>query len=263
MNKKENEKKWYQTPSNIIIAIACVILVPMLIINISLMLQSKMNADKVPSVFGYKPFMVLSGSMEGKILKGDLIITKEVDPSTLKVDDIIAFRDAQGTVTTHRIIDEIDKDGERLFITKGDNNNTQDKNLVSLSDVEGIYLFRIPGVGSLMKTLSEPITVVVLVLGITVAFGIGFVISNKNQREQERQEFLEFKKMKEEMELAMKTKKTKSIKAEEDEELLEDEEEEIKPQPKKKTSTTSKKTTSSSVKKKSTSTTPKKPKSTK
>ena len=94
-------KKWYKSFSSWLVIIASIILVPILIANIYIIFQSKTNKDKVPSVFGYKPFIVLSGSMEGKIHKGDLIITKKVDPTTLKVKDIIAFRDAENTVTTH------------------------------------------------------------------------------------------------------------------------------------------------------------------
>lgn len=250
MNKKENKK----SVSDLIVTIACIILVPILIINLWIIVQSKTNQDKVPSVFGYKPFLVLSGSMEGKILKGDLIITKTINPDKLKVNDIVAFRDAEGTVTTHRIIDEIEKDGERLFITKGDNNSTQDQNLVSLNDIEGIFVLRIPSLGSIMKSLSEPTTIMILMFGITILFGIGFMISTKKQQALERQEFLEYKRLKELEQSGNKTKKTKSKKAVEDEdeydddELLEEdeEEEEEKPKPRKKktTSSTTKKTSS-------------------
>ena len=40
--------------------------------------------------------------MEKEIHKGDLIITKIIEPSTLKINDVIAFRDEENTVTTHR-----------------------------------------------------------------------------------------------------------------------------------------------------------------
>lgn len=206
-------KKWYQSVSNWVVIIACVILIPVLIINLSIMFQAKTNEDVVPSIFGYKPFMVLSGSMETEIRKGDLIITKIVDPSALKVDDVIAFRDAAGTVTTHRIIDVVVKDGETYFITKGDNNSSQDRNLVELKDVEGIYVGRIPGIGSIMKKLSEPMTIVILAFGITLIFGIGFMISTKKRQEIERQEFLEYKRMKELQEQAEKEEKSKATKS--------------------------------------------------
>lgn len=193
----KREKKWYQKVSNWLMILACIILIPILIINIFIMIQANSNKDKVPEVFGYKPFMVLSGSMETKIHKGDLIITKDVNPETLKEDDIIAFRDQQDTVTTHRIIEIVEKDGQTYFITKGDNNDSQDKNLVEYDDVEGIYVARIPGLGSIMDTLAQPTTIVILVLGVTVIFVIAFSISNKKERDIERQEFLEYKRMKE------------------------------------------------------------------
>ena len=212
-------KKWYKSVSNWLIIIACIILVPILLINIWIMVQANTNKDEIPSVFGYKPFIVLSGSMETEIYKGDLIISKVVDPETLKVNDIIAFRDAEDTVTTHRIIEIVDRDGEKLFITKGDNNNSQDQNLVELKDVEGLYVLRIPGIGTFMNSLAEPTTVIIAVLAITLAFIVGFSISSKKQRDEEKKEFLEYKKMKEEAEKKAKEEskedkeeKTKSTK---------------------------------------------------
>lgn len=203
----EKGKKWYQIPSNWIIAVACIILIPILLMNLYIMFQAKTNVEEVPSVFGYKPFIVLSGSMETEIKRGDLIITKIVDPTKLGVDDVIAFRDAEETITTHRIIDIVERNGETYFITKGDNNSSQDQNLVELSDVEGIYIMRIPGIGSMMKSLSEPTTILIIGLGITIIFVISFSISNKKQRELERQEFLEYKRMKEQEEAEQEEKK--------------------------------------------------------
>ena len=122
--------KWYRKPGNWITIVICIILIPLLIINASIIIQANTNKDEVPSVFGYKPFIVLSGSMEYEIHQGDLIFVKTINPETLKEKDIIAFRDQQGTVTTHRIIDIVNKNGETYFITKGDNNNSQDQNFV-------------------------------------------------------------------------------------------------------------------------------------
>ncbi len=190
------EKKWYQKISNWLFIVAILILVPILITNINIMFQANTEKDKVPNIFGYKPFIVLSGSMETEIQVGDLIITKMTDPKTLKKEDVIAFRDHENTVTTHRIIDIIDKDGKKYFITKGDNNDSQDENLVEYEDVEGIYVTRIPGVGNIFNELAKPTTIIILVLGITVIFILLFQISNKKLKEQEQKEFLEYKKQK-------------------------------------------------------------------
>ncbi len=210
--ENEKSKVWYQKISNIIFVVICLLLVPILIMNLYIMVQSKINKDKVPNVFGYKPFIVLSNSMETKIHKGDLVLTKMVNPKTLKKEDVIAFRDAENTVTTHRIIDIVEEDGEKYFITKGDNNSAQDKNLVEFSDVEGLYIARFPSIGSIMNSLAEPTTIIIVFLGITLIFVIGFSISTKKERERERQEFLEFKKMREQQETKEKNKNSKKSK---------------------------------------------------
>jgi len=182
----KNKKRWYKSVSNWVVIAACVILIPILIMNLSIMYQANKDKDTVPSVFGYKPFIVLSGSMETEIKRGDLIITKIVDA-----------RDEQGTVTTHRIIEIVERDGEKYFMTKGDNNSSQDHNLVALSDVEGIYVTRIPSVGNMLSSLANPTTIVIVVLAITVIFAISFMISTKRGINQERLEFLEYKRQKE------------------------------------------------------------------
>lgn len=184
--------------SKILTILAVIILVPIILINLSIIIQANTDKDKVPSVFGYKPFIVLSGSMESSILKGDLVIVKITDPTTLEVDDIIAFRDEQDTVTTHRIIEIVTNDGVPYFVTKGDNNDSQDQNLVAYEDVEGIYQLRIPKVGNIFMSLSEPTTIIIIVLGITVIFGLGFYTSMKKENAKEREEFLEFKRKQEE-----------------------------------------------------------------
>lgn len=189
--------KWYKKASNVITIIVCILLIPLLLINASIIIQAKTNKNVIPSVFGYKPFIVLSGSMETEIHKGDLIIVKNINPEKLKVNDVIAFKDQQETVTTHRIIEIVEKDGANYFVTKGDNNSSQDQNLVEYKDVEGIYVFKISKVGNLLNILSNPTVIVILVFIITLIFGLLFYISNKKQVSIEMAEFLEYKRLKE------------------------------------------------------------------
>ena len=208
----EKIKNWFKKPSNIALTIACLILIPMLIINLYIIYQANTNKDEVPSILGYKPFIVLSGSMETKIHRGDLIFVKTIDPSELEVENVIAFRDADETITTHRIIEIVEKDGITYFITKGDNNSSQDQNLVEFEDVEGIYVGRIPSVGNIMNSLAEPTTILILGLGITVIFVIGYSISNKKLKDAERKEFLEYKRLKELEEQEKKKEEEKVVK---------------------------------------------------
>ncbi len=161
--------------------------------------------DKVPDVFGYKPMIVLSGSMETYIYTGDLVFVKMVDTDTLKVNDIIAFRNETNTVTTHRIIEIVMENGERFFRTKGDNNNVEDANLVPMSAVEGVYVGKISGLGNYLTFVGQPIGLAVLLLIILVV-GLGwlYIINRMDEKkyskehEQEMKEFEEFKRRKQE-----------------------------------------------------------------
>lgn len=173
-----------------------------LVINIYIMIQAKSNPKAVPSLFGYKPFIVLSGSMETQIYVGDLVIVKEVDSNTLKKNDIIAFRDSENLVTTHRIVNVINNDKGLCFETKGDNNNTKDDGIVCSNNVEGKYQTRIPKLGNAIMFIQEPLGFTVMMLSILIiCIFIYFINSRKIDKEMiidkdELKEFEEFKKAK-------------------------------------------------------------------
>lgn len=157
-------------------------------------LQTKMSPDEIPSIFGYKPFIVLSGSMEAEIYKGDLVIVKNVDPKTLKKNDIIAFRDSDNYVVTHRIVEVINTSKKVKFVTKGDNNNTNDSDLVQESDVEGVYKFKMQGVGNVLLIMQKPITLV-FTLVIIIGGGILYIIfDNTRMSSADRKELEELRK---------------------------------------------------------------------
>ena len=133
-----------------------VILSLILVLNLNVLIQSKLYPDKVPSLFGYKPFVVTTGSMESNINKGDLIFVKVVDPSTLKVDDIVAFRDTDDRVITHRIVEVLDvPETGTMFRVKGDANEEADEEKVLPRNVIGKVMFRIPSLGKVQFFLAS------------------------------------------------------------------------------------------------------------
>ena len=101
------------------------------------------RADR--SLFGYKAFIVLSDSMsKTDFSAGDLVLVKEVDPSTLKEGDIIAYTSQNtsnyGETVTHKIRKlTTDANGEPGFVTYGTTTDTDDETVVTYPYVLGKY----------------------------------------------------------------------------------------------------------------------------
>ena len=204
MSRVEQTKKREQLGIGTVIKIIFfIIAIPLLIIACIIMYKANKYPNRVPDVFGIKPMIVLSGSMETSIHTGDLVFVKMVDANTLREDDVIAFRNESDTVTTHRIIEIVMQNGQKYFKTKGDANNSEDANLVAMDDVEGIYIGRIAKVGNFLMFMQQPIGLIIVLLVILVVGLIWLYIVNKRDErkfakedEQYRKEFEEFKRKK-------------------------------------------------------------------
>ena len=157
----------------------CIILIPVLVINLTLIAKSYINKDEVPSVGGYLPLIVLTDSMVPEIYSGDLIICHTEDAEEIKVNDIIAFFDPAGngtSIVTHRVMEIVDENGKLEFRTKGDNNNTEDKMLVPAESLVGIYKTRIAGLGNVaMFMQSSTGLIVCVVLPIVLLVGYDMI----------------------------------------------------------------------------------------
>lgn len=173
----------------IISIIVLIILIPILIVSLILIVKSYIYKDKVPSIFGYSPLIVLSGSMETSIYTGDLIIVKEVNTSSLEKGDVIAFftDSSKKTIVTHRIQDIIEQDNKKEFVTKGDNNNTQDSTTVPEELVVGQYHnFRISGLGNVAVFLQTPSGMITAIsIPVLLIFIIQFIQNRQDKKELE------------------------------------------------------------------------------
>lgn len=140
--------------------IVVLILLPILLMSIVILVDSYTHPNEVPSFFGWKPFIVLSGSMETQISAGDIVVVKEIDTNELKKGDIIAFKDGN-IVITHRIDEVTEIDGKTQYITKGDNNSTQDIGYVLPEQVEGVFKFKIARLGNIAMFIQTPLGMIV------------------------------------------------------------------------------------------------------
>lgn len=156
--------------------ILCVILVPILLINLTLIAKSYLSKDEVPNISGTTPLIVLTDSMYPVIESGDLIICKGAEAEEIQVGDIIAFFDPAGngtTIVTHRVIEVVEENGQLAWRTKGDNNNTEDRLPVTADKLVAVYEgTRIPGFGNVALFMqSTPGLIICVVCPILLLVG--------------------------------------------------------------------------------------------
>lgn len=117
-----------------------------------------------PSICGFSPVAVLSGSMEPAFYSGDLLIIQKQE--NYRKNEIVTFEDG-GVLTTHRIVDRTPKG----FLTKGDSNNISDRELVSEEQIKGRLALRIPKAGKFFLFLRSPLGLLLfLISGWAVLF---------------------------------------------------------------------------------------------
>lgn len=141
---------------------------------IDLVKNIKSGETKPPLLGAY---VIISPSMVPTIKVEDAIIILRQEPEQLKVGDIITFNSSDprysGLTITHRIVGiEKSNDGNLLFRTKGDNNNTEDTSLVSTDNIYGRVILKIPKIGYIQYILTQSygwlLLVVIPCLGIVI-----------------------------------------------------------------------------------------------
>lgn len=173
----------------IIISILLILILPIFIINSVIIINSYIKPDKIPSFFGWKPFIVLSGSMETQINTGDLVIVKEIDNNNLKEGDIVAFK-TENVVITHRIVEKTEDEGKIQYKTKGDNNNTIDNGYITPEQIEGIYQFKISKLGNVAMFIQTPLGMITC-LSIPIILMILVQMSESKEKQKHMEEEIE------------------------------------------------------------------------
>jgi signal peptidase len=134
---------------------------------------------------GYRPLIVLSGSMKPVMPVGSVVVSKSVDAASVKVGDIVTYAQASDPTgktspfITHRVAKVIQGTSGLSFVTKGDANNTDDQNPVPASRIVGRVVLIMPSVGRVTQFVHSPLGLILLILlpgAILIAWeGIGLV----------------------------------------------------------------------------------------
>lgn len=173
----------------ILVAIISILMILIMAFNIYRFVCINILKKDMATINGYVALEVISGSMEPTINIGDIIIV-DTKIKKFKKDDIISFYDKDGSFITHRIVSINGK----KFITKGDNNNTEDE-AIDISKVIGKFVFKIDNGKKFLSLLKNPL-IIILVLVNGVLFCI-FVSIDRNGNvvlDEEEKEYVEFKK---------------------------------------------------------------------
>jgi len=163
---------------NIILDLLILILVVGIILAAYGFIQVKVQNKTYSNYFGYTYFQILTGSMEETIKVDDVVfvhITKDV-----KENDIISY-EKDNEVITHRII-EVNEDG---YITKGDNNNTDD-GLIKKEQVIGKVVYVGKSYGKIKKFILEPIVLVPFIVVIALFSWYIAIVKKERSMEDEK-----------------------------------------------------------------------------
>ena len=151
--QKLKNNKILKIIGNIIYTIIFIIVLFILIIAI---LQRTTNNEI--TLFGYRIFVVATGSMVPEYEVGDVLVSKEVDPATIQVGDDIVYegkeRSFKDKIVTHQVI-MIEKENENYRIqTKGIANTKADPEITQ-NEVIGKVIYKMGVLSLLQRAMSN------------------------------------------------------------------------------------------------------------
>lgn len=147
--------------------------------------------EQTVKVFGFKPYVVVTESMEPYIMVNDLIVVKNPKTDELVVEDIITFYadinyDGEKEVVTHYIysITE-DGNGDLVFRTHPYFENVEDTIpdfwVLGEDDILGEYMFKIPKIGSFVQFVKSPFGIAAMFVNIGIIVGIVYLMKKQEK----------------------------------------------------------------------------------
>jgi signal peptidase len=136
---------------------------------------------------------VESQSMEPTLYRGDLVIVRAVDPTTLQVGDIVIYNGSSlplfsGNVPiVHRIIEIINDSGDLYFFTKGDNNPWPDPENRTESDILAKVIGSVRYLGFVTLLLISPYGITSIIALIVIFFVTSFLCENLAPRKRDEE----------------------------------------------------------------------------
>ena len=168
LNKEQVTKLFYKLFEILIYVLILILLVLVYI-----------NARSIKT-FNYETFVIVSESMRPNINVGDIIVIKKITDDNIKEEDIITF-EKNGEYVTHRVKEIKEQDGDKKYITKGDNNNIEDIEEVKVSEIKGKVITKIPYIGLIILKISKQKNLIIILIIFILLYRIALKKDNRHK----------------------------------------------------------------------------------
>jgi signal peptidase len=125
-----------------------------------------------PAAFGWRPTVVVSGSMSPTIRIGDVVVTSPLhawDAASLHLGSVVLAADPghPGAALMHRVVD---RNPDGTLVTKGDANASRDSTPMPPDNLRGVARFRVPLIGIPVVRLrdGDPLPMIALTVMVIV-----------------------------------------------------------------------------------------------
>ena len=167
------------------------VLLFLLVILMLIVVVLQRVSDNSVTLGGFRLFSVATGSMVPEYEVGDVLISKEIEPSEIKVGDDIVYRGKEGSfngkIVTHRVISITEQDGKYHIITKGLANEEQDPEITD-DQVYGKIIYQVKTLSAISKLTSNIYIFyfcIFVPLAIIIVRQIRIIVTNKEDDDDE------------------------------------------------------------------------------
>ena len=188
MLKKLKENKALKIIGNILYTISFILV---LLILIVVLIQR--FSDNNVAIAGIRIFNVATGSMEPKYNVGDVLISKEVDPSEIEIGDDITYEGEKGSfdgkIVTHQVIEKKEENGKYTFVTKGIANNEADPE-ISEDQVYGKVIYKsviLSFISNIIRNIYLFYFCIIVPMAIIIAKMIVDFLIRRQERKEEKE----------------------------------------------------------------------------
>lgn len=141
------------------------------------------------AVLDFRMFTVISGSMKPKYDIGDVLVAKEVEPSSIKVGDTISYMGTvdsfKGKVVTHEVVGIEVIDGKYYFHTKGIANLVEDP-IVSETQLYGKVIYKSFLISLIYKIVSTNVGFYLFIIVPILYIIVSEIISTMLEKEDKK-----------------------------------------------------------------------------